>query len=146
MPFKEVKELRKSGRLEEALAMANLDLEKEPANIWNKRSIAWVYHDYLKEYATKDDFEKFNGYLIKLIELELPSDEKMVFDTCAYQIGKLIFNTLNPLSLIHIYIKLFAKATRTGQIICYLQTGGVLKISAQRIIYQKNSKGGKLCL
>lgn len=95
MPFKEVKELRKSGRLEEALAMANLDLVKEPANIWNKRSIAWVYHDYLKEYATKDDFEKFNGYLIKLIELELPSDEKMVFDTCAYQIGKLIFSFAN---------------------------------------------------
>lgn len=92
MPFKEVKELRKSGKLEEALTMANQDLEKEPANIWNKRSIAWVYHDYLKEYATKDNFEKFIDYLIKLKALELPADEKMVFDTCAYQIGKLVFS------------------------------------------------------
>jgi hypothetical protein len=95
MPFKEVKELRKSGKLEEALTMANQDLEKEPANIWNKRSIAWVYHDYLKEYATKDNFEKFIDYLIKLKALELPADEKMVFDTCAYQIGKLIFSFAN---------------------------------------------------
>lgn len=95
MPFKEVKELRKSGKLEEALIMANQDLENEPANIWNKRSIAWVYHDYLKEYATKDNFEKFIDYLNKLKALELPADEKMVFDTCAYQIGKLIFNFAN---------------------------------------------------
>lgn len=92
MPFKEVKELRKSGKLEEALIMANQDLEKEPANIWNKRSIAWVYHDYLKENATKENFEKFVDFLNKLKALELPADEKMVFDTCAYQIGKLIFN------------------------------------------------------
>lgn len=95
MPFKEVKELRKSGKLEEALTMANQDLEKEPANIWNKRSIAWVYHDYLKEYATKENFENFEKFINKLKALELPVDEKMVFDTCAYQIGKLIFSFAN---------------------------------------------------
>lgn len=92
MPFKEVTELRKSGKLEEALTMANQDLEKDPTNIWNKRSIAWVYHEYLKEFATKDNFEKFINYLNKLKALELPADEKMVFDSCAYQIGKLIFS------------------------------------------------------
>jgi len=92
MPFNEVNRLRKSGKLEEALIMANQDLEKEPASIWNKRSIAWVYYDYLKKYATEENFEKFIDYLIKLKALELPADEKMVFDECAYQIGKLIFS------------------------------------------------------
>jgi len=92
MSFKEVKELRKSGKLEEALAMANQDLEKEPANIWNKRSIAWVYHDYLKEYASKENIENFIEYLNKIRLLELPADENMIFDSSAYQIGKLIFS------------------------------------------------------
>jgi hypothetical protein len=91
MSFKEVKELRKSGKLDEALTMANQDLEKEPANIWNKRSIAWVYHDYLKEYASKENAESFIEYLDKIKSLELPADENMIFDTCAFQIGKLIF-------------------------------------------------------
>lgn len=95
MPFKEVMEFRKSGKLEEALTMATQDLEKEPENIWNKRSIAWVYHDYLKKYASKEKFENFVDYLNKLKALELPADEKMVFDTCAYQIGKLIFSFAN---------------------------------------------------
>jgi hypothetical protein len=91
MSFKEVQKLRKSGKLDEALTMANQDLEREPANIWNKRSIAWVYHDYLKEYASKENLENFIEYLDKIKSLELPADENMVFDTCAFQIGKLIF-------------------------------------------------------
>ncbi len=92
MSFKEVKELRKSGELDEALALANQDLEKEPTNIWNKRSIAWVYHDYLKKYTSKENVEIFIEYLNKIKSLELPTDENMVFDASAYQIGKLLFS------------------------------------------------------
>ncbi|HOV84699.1 MAG TPA: hypothetical protein PLE52_07865 [Paludibacteraceae bacterium] len=95
MPYKEVNELRKSGKLEEALTMANQDLEKDPENIWNKRSMAWVYYEYLKKYATKEHFEIFMDFINKLKKLELPDDEKMVFDKCAYQIGKLIFSFAN---------------------------------------------------
>lgn len=92
MSFKEVNELRKSGKLDEALKMANQDLEKEPDNIWNKRSLAWVYHDYLKKYASKENIENFIEYLDKIKSLELPADENMVFDSSAYQIGKLLFS------------------------------------------------------
>ncbi len=92
MSFKEVKELRKSGKLDEALIIANQDLEKEPSNIWNKRSIAWVYHDYLKKYASKENFEIFIEYLDKVKALELPADENMFFDSLAYQIGKFLFS------------------------------------------------------
>lgn len=35
MSFKEIKELRKAGQLEEALQMANQALETEPDNIWS---------------------------------------------------------------------------------------------------------------
>jgi len=40
MLFEKINELRKSGKLDEALEMAILDLEREPENIWIKRAIA----------------------------------------------------------------------------------------------------------
>lgn len=91
MSFKEVKELRKSGKLEEAYKMAKQELEKEPENIWNKRSIAWVYYDYLKKYIQPNSYETFKKILIKIKDLHLPEDEKMLFDKAAWQIGKIVF-------------------------------------------------------
>ena len=52
MSFKEIKELRQAGKLDEALQMANQALETEPENIWNKRAAAWVYYDFLKQTKT----------------------------------------------------------------------------------------------
>ncbi|RLD84378.1 MAG: hypothetical protein DRJ10_01350 [Bacteroidetes bacterium] len=91
MSFKEVKELRKTGKLDEALILAQQDLANEPENIWNKRSIAWVYYDTLKNNSTLDKFDKHIEILRKLQELELPEEEKMIFDTCVFQVGKLLF-------------------------------------------------------
>jgi|TARA_B110000908_G_C10196333_1_gene423109 protein involved in temperature-dependent protein secretion len=48
MPAKEIKELRKSGKLREALTMAQDELQADPTNIWAKRNISWVYYDELK--------------------------------------------------------------------------------------------------
>lgn len=91
MSFKEIKELRQTGKLEEALQMANQALEKEPNNIWNKRAAAWVYYDYLKKYAHLETFEEFKEYLLKIKDLELPEDEKMIIDNCSWQICKIVF-------------------------------------------------------
>ncbi|NJN25519.1 MAG: hypothetical protein HC819_05925 [Cyclobacteriaceae bacterium] len=91
MSFKEIKELRQAGKLDEALQMANQALETEPENIWNKRAAAWVYYDYLKKFAQPDSFDTFKENLIKIKDLRLPADEKMVFDNCAWQIGSLVF-------------------------------------------------------
>jgi hypothetical protein len=91
MSFKEIKELRQAGKLDEALQMANQALEAEPDNIWNKRAAAWVYYDYLKKNAQPNSFEAFKDNLIKIKDLQLPEDEKMVFDNCAWHIGSLVF-------------------------------------------------------
>ena len=91
MSFKEIKELRQAGKLDDALQMANQALEAEPDNIWNKRAAAWVYYDYLKENAQPESFQAFKENLIKIKNLQLPEDEKMVFDNCAWQIGSLAF-------------------------------------------------------
>lgn len=91
MSFKEIKELRQAGKLDEALEMANQALEAEPDNIWNKRAAAWVYYDHLKKFSQPDSFDAFKENLIKIKDLHLPEDEKMVFDNCAWQIGSLVF-------------------------------------------------------
>lgn len=91
MSFKEIKELRQAGKLDEALQMAHQALEAEPENIWNKRASAWVYYDYLKKNAQPESFIAFKENLTKIKDLQLPEDEKMVFDNCAWQIGSLVF-------------------------------------------------------
>ncbi|MDX1651901.1 MAG: hypothetical protein R3277_05380 [Brumimicrobium sp.] len=91
MSFKEIKELRKAGKLDEALEMANQALAAEPENIWNKRAAAWVYYHYLKMYSQPDSFNAFKENLIKIKDLQLPEDEKMVFDNSAWQIGSMLF-------------------------------------------------------
>ena len=91
MSFKEIKELRQAGKLDEALQMVNQALETDPENIWNKRAAAWVYYDYLKQNAQPESFQAFKENLIRIKDLQLPEDEKMVFDNCAWQIGSLVF-------------------------------------------------------
>lgn len=91
MSFKEIKELRQAGKLDDALQMANEALEAEPDNIWNKRAAAWVYYDFLKQNANANSYDTFKENLIKIKELNLPQDEKMVYDNCAWQIGSLLF-------------------------------------------------------
>jgi hypothetical protein len=92
MSFKEIKELRQAGKLDEALAMALQALEADFGNIWNKRAAAWVYYDFLKQNSTPSGFDSFKENLIKIKELQLPDDEHMVFDSCAWQIGSLVFS------------------------------------------------------
>jgi len=91
MSFKEIKELRQAGKLDEALQMANKALETQPENIWNKRAAAWVYYDYLKKNVLPESFQAFKENLNKIKDLQLPEDEKMVFDNCAWQIGSMVF-------------------------------------------------------
>ena len=91
MSFKEIKELRKAEKLDEALEKANQALKAEPDNIWNKRAAAWVYYDYIKKYVQPASFELFKENLLKIKELQLPEEEKMVFDNSAWQIGKIVF-------------------------------------------------------
>jgi Domain of unknown function (DUF7017)/S1/CSD-like domain 2 of the TOTE conflict systems/S1/CSD-like domain 1 of the TOTE conflict systems len=91
MPAKEIKELRQSGRLEEALLMAQNELNAQPDNIWGKRNISWVYYEYIKKHAHEFDYDGFLENLTKLKELNLPENEVMVFDTAAWQIASMVF-------------------------------------------------------
>lgn len=91
MPAKEIKELRQSGKLEEALAMAQDELKAQPDNIWGKRNISWVYYEYLKKYVQESNFQGFIENLNNIKNLNLPEEEVMIFDTSAFQIGSMLF-------------------------------------------------------
>lgn len=113
MPFNEIKKLRQAGKLDEALEMALKELEEAKQTIelevvdvdgnpldnaapaanliWAKRALSWVYYDFLKKYTTENNFDEFKNYLNKIKELQLPEDDKMLFDSCAWQIGKMVF-------------------------------------------------------
>lgn len=94
MPAKEIKELRQLGKLEEALTMAKAELEVQPDNIWGKRNISWVYYDYLKQSVAQVDLGNFISNLSAIKNLELPAEEKMLFDNLSWQIGSMLFKSL----------------------------------------------------
>lgn len=89
MPSKEITELRKAGKLEEALKMAKEELFAKPDNIWCKRSISWIYYEYSKIYSEHNG--AFLKCLQKISDLDLPENETMLFDSLTWQIGKNIY-------------------------------------------------------
>jgi hypothetical protein len=100
MPAKEIKELRQSGKLEEALTMAKAELVADPTNIWAKRNISWVYYEYLKLNNLPEHYDSFISWLIEIKNLELPVEEKMIFENVGWQIGIMCFglNKINPIN------------------------------------------------
>jgi len=91
MSFADVNALRKAGNLEQAFEMAQAELTADPENIWNKRSIAWVYFEQLKAAIHPDQFDTFMQVLTALSELNLPTEETMVMEQIAWQVGKMAF-------------------------------------------------------
>lgn len=92
MISQEITQLRKAGKLEEALEKTDQALAEDSNNIWNKRAAAWVYYEYLKKYAQLDSYDDFKKNLNLIKDLELPEDEKMVFDNCGWQIGSVVYS------------------------------------------------------
>jgi len=117
MPAAEIKALRQAGKLDEALAMAQEELNANPENIWGKRNISWVYYEYLKKYAHELNFDGFIENLNKIKELNLPEQEVMIFDTSAYQIGRFIYKLNVPDKSIPQSFEILSKVERLFQII-----------------------------
>lgn len=90
MSFKEVTRLRKEGKIEEALAMAQEDYQKDPTNVWNKRSLSWVYYEFCKKAAVENHINDFLENVQKIKDLQLPQEDKMVFDTLTWEYRKLL--------------------------------------------------------
>lgn len=126
MPAKEIKELRKSGNLEEALKLAKAELVEAESNLEltnysdhstinkldqlrdkainnakllrPKRNISWVYYDFLKQNGSQEHFDAFIFWLNEIKNLQLSVEEKMLFEQLCWQIGKMAFSLIksNP--------------------------------------------------
>jgi len=91
MSFKEVTNLRKEGKLEEALVMAEQDFRNDPNGEWPKRAIALVYYSYLKKTQEKNDLKEMITNVEKITNLNLPDNEKLIFDNIAWSLGKYLY-------------------------------------------------------
>ena len=86
----EVTQLRKAGQLEEALEMALTLMEEDPEETWNRRALAWVYYEMLKQAGNKGNVAAFLEQLKNIASLEMPGDENMLYNSIAFAIGRLV--------------------------------------------------------
>jgi hypothetical protein len=107
MPTNKIKELRKAGKLEEALYLAKSELESEPENLWAKRNLSWVYYEYLKKTCTLESFESFVSWINEIKKLELPNDEKFLFEQLCWLLGKMAFCLASEIHPNHFQAKSF---------------------------------------
>lgn len=73
MSYREVNDLRKSGQLDEALEMANADLENDQS-AWSYRALFWVLHDMCKQCLANDQKDQATELVEKMKEM-LPNME-----------------------------------------------------------------------
>ena len=88
MGAKEIKELRQSGKLDEALVLALAEYQQAPDSIWGRRNLCWVYYDYAKFDFLSSKFDAFFTNIQAISDLNMPEDEKILFDSIGWLIVK----------------------------------------------------------
>lgn len=100
MSFSKIIQLRREGQLKKAYEVAIKEYNDNPNNIWNKRAIAWVYYDLLKNACQRNLHQKITEMLSLINGLNLPSDEKSFFESIAWCVGKFVYRYNNPFTKI----------------------------------------------
>lgn len=95
MSSTEVNKLRREGKLQEALELAEKNLSANATSIWNRRAGAWVYYDYLKETVELSQFTEFIEILRKISILEIPKEEKRFYNALIKPISKILHTHIN---------------------------------------------------
>jgi len=85
-----VTELRKAGRLDEALTQGLAELSAKPNDVWAKRNLAWVYHEQLKLTASENSFG-FLQALAAIAKLGLGPEEEMLYLNVIWQVVKRLY-------------------------------------------------------
>jgi hypothetical protein len=86
MPAKEIKELRQTGRIDEAYDLAKAELAADESNIWGKRNLSWVLYAQLD--LLSGDLPNFLLKLEEVKSLNLPATEEMFWDTVSIAFSK----------------------------------------------------------
>lgn len=73
-----VRELCREGKLKEAYTMAIVEYNVSPDNIYNKRSLGWVYYAYCKQAAEEVEVATFVTNVKGVKHLKLPPTDLMI--------------------------------------------------------------------
>lgn len=87
-----IRDLRKAGRLEEALELGVKQLATDQDNIWLKRDLSWVYYDLMKRHVAHAERVSFLQHARSLADLGLGGDEAMLMENTAFQFVKILFD------------------------------------------------------
>ena len=78
MAFKDIMNLRKSGKEEEAYNMAIAEYNQDQNDMWVKRALSWCIYDGLKSSASYEQFEFFFSKLNELKDLDVPASDEIL--------------------------------------------------------------------
>src|SRR5574344_731763 len=92
MSTKQVKELRQTGKLDEAYKMAAEDLDRARDDVWAKRSMVWCLYEYAKARASFAQWHDFIRFLQEVADRHLPADED---DMITRSVGWLLRSVLD---------------------------------------------------
>lgn len=81
---KNITNLRRAGNLNEAYRVAQAALDARPDDVWCKKDMAWVLYDFAKQKATVDTKEQFVRCLDKLLEVDLPEDDDVFYNSVGF--------------------------------------------------------------
>lgn len=106
MSSQKVTQLRKEGKIQEAFELAQELMKTNPDDIWNKRAIAWVYYEILKQNIEKEKNQKIIELLKQINQLQLPADEEIFYKSIAWLFAKYVNSKqLEPENLYFIFLE-----------------------------------------
>lgn len=92
--FQTVKALRQSGDLRAAYNQARQLVDADPDNVWNRRALAWVYADRLKEAAAQpNSASRLIQGLKTIVALNMPDDEPVWREQVLWCVVKFMLRT-----------------------------------------------------
>ena len=90
MAFKDIMNLRKNGKEEEAYNMAIADYNQDQNDMWAKRALSWCLYDGLKSFASYEQNEMFLSKLNELKALDLSATEEMFWGNVVWPINAFV--------------------------------------------------------
>lgn len=89
---KEITEMCKEGKVQEAYEIAKAEVTKSPGNVWAQRSVGWALYYMIKNDATRGDYNQLLKDIDELKSLDLltMANDSMIFENVEFQIANFI--------------------------------------------------------
>lgn len=92
MSSSKIKEMRLSGKIDEAYELAINEYKNANDGIWCKRNLVWVLDSYLKKYISNLDLKGFYLRYNEIIKLDCSSEETILWKTLCSRLVSLLYS------------------------------------------------------